>query len=171
MSRSTALTAVLTVAALAAGCGSSSSSPSSSTLGQTGGGPSSAPPTSTQPPASTTQPPSSSSTGSGKTGPIPTKTTKTPAATAMGKTIIITPTGFSPAVLIAPLGPAITWENESGTVQSVHLDNFGSPVDSGPIQPGHAWSFNPHSASSIIYHSTYHPSFRAQLQVQAVGDS
>jgi hypothetical protein len=89
----------------------------------------------------------------------------------MGLVIVITPTGFSPQILLAPMGPAITWENKSGAVQSVHLDNFGSRVDSGPIKPGHAWTFNPHAALSIVYHSTYTPSFQGQLQVQAVGDS
>jgi hypothetical protein len=158
----TALTAALTAAALAAGCGSSSSSPASSTQ----------PPTSSTGQSGGTTGSSGGTTGGGSaTGTIPTKTSQKPEPTKMGTTIVITPTGFSPQVLIAPLGLAITWENESGKVQSVHLDNFGSTVDSGAIQPGHAWKFNPRTASSIVYHSTYDPSFKAQLQVQAVGNS
>jgi len=167
------LAAVLAATALAAGCGSSSSSPptsQSSTGGETAG-----PPATTQPPASTTQPPASTTQSSGgsstgTSGTVPKKTTAKPQGTKMGSTIVITPTGFSPGILLAPLGPTITWENESGSVQSVHLDNFGSRVDSGPIQPGHVWAFNPHAALSIVYHSTYRPSFQGQLQVQAVGN-
>jgi len=152
------------VAALAfavAGCeGSSSTPPGSGTAGST-----QPPASSTQPPAATTQPTGGSTKPTPKTGQIPKTTTAKPRSAQMGTTVIITPTGFSPQVLLAPLGPS------SGKVQSVHLDNFGSPVDSGPIQPGHAWAFNPHAALSIVYHSTYEPSFNAQLQIQDVGNS
>ena len=156
MTARTPCIALLAAAALAAGCGSSSSGPSG-TRATSGGtsGPVQAP----------------STTGGSSTSTIPVRTTQKPSPAAMGVTIVITPTGFSPQTLLAPLGFAITWKNESGKVQSVHLDNFGGRVDSGPIQPGTAWKFNPHAALSILYHSTYTPSFTAQLQVQAVGNS
>lgn len=89
---------------------------------------------------------------------------------AMGTTVVITRSGFQPQQLLAPVGYAIVWKNLSGSTQSVHLDNFGSRVDSGPIPPGGSWSFNPKAQLSIVYHSTYHPRFHGQLQVQQVGN-
>ena len=171
MTARTPCLALLAAAALATGCGSSSSGATGT--GSSGGasGPASSSPSTTGGSTSGTSTTQSSGTGPSGSSGIPVKTTQKPAPTSMGTTIVITPTGFSPQTLLAPMGYAITWKNESGKVQSVHLDNFGSRVDSGPIQPGTAWKFNPHAALSIIYHSTYTPSFKAQLQVQAVGNS
>jgi hypothetical protein len=90
---------------------------------------------------------------------------------AMGATVVISNSGFRPKVLLAPMGVPIVWRNSSTRTQSVHLDNFGTKVDSGPIKPGATWSFNPKAEISIVYHSTYDPSFRGQLQVQAIGNS
>jgi hypothetical protein len=151
--------ALLIATALAAGCGGSSSS----STGSSGSSGRSAPSTSG----------GGGTTGGGASsgGQIPAKTSQKVKNAAIGTTVVITPTGFSPHVLIAPFGFKITWKNESGKVQSVHLDNVDRVVDSGPIQPGTAWSFNPHSAVSILYHSTYDPSFTAQAQVTAVGNS
>jgi hypothetical protein len=69
------------------------------------------------------------------------------------------------------MGVPIVWHNASTKTQSVHLDNFGTKIDSGPIKPGATWSFNPKAEISIVYHSTYDPSFRGQLQVQPIGNS
>jgi hypothetical protein len=90
---------------------------------------------------------------------------------AMGATVVISNSGFRPKVLLAPMGVPIVWRNSSTRTQSVHLDNFGTKVDSGPIKPGATWSFNPKAEISIVYHSNYDPSFRGQLQVQAIGNS
>jgi hypothetical protein len=88
----------------------------------------------------------------------------------MGTSILITASGFRPRILLAPMGAPVVWKNVSSRTQSVHLDNFGSPVDSGPIKPGGTWSFNPNAQLSIVYHSTYDRRFRGQLQVQLVGN-
>jgi hypothetical protein len=85
--------------------------------------------------------------------------------------VVISSTGFRPKVLLAPMGVPIVWRNTSTKTQSVHLDNFGTKVDSGPIKPGASWSFNPNAEISIVYHSTFDPSFRGQLQVQPIGNS
>lgn len=112
--------------------------------------------------------------GSGNTGTTAAATqpaatqpaTQTSDAIALGTVVTITPSGFSPKVLVAPTGQTVTWRNESGSTQSVHFDNAGERIDSGPIPPGGTWAFDPPGALSLLYHSTYTPKFRAQLQVQ-----
>jgi hypothetical protein len=88
---------------------------------------------------------------------------------ALGTLVTITSSGFSPKVLVAPMGQIVTWRNESGSTQSVRFDNAGERVDSGPIRPGESWTFDPPGALSLLYHSTYPPRFKAQLQVQLLG--
>jgi hypothetical protein len=143
------LTTCLLLAALAAGCGSSGGSAST--------------------------PPASSADGGAH------RTSRAAAARAfahdhgnahfaMGTTIVITDSGFQPRILLAPMGYRVVWKNLSSRTQSVHLDNWSSAVDSGPIQPGHSWSFNPNAELSIIYHSTFTPRFHGQLQVQPIGN-
>ncbi len=100
----------------------------------------------------------------------PSSSTSASPVAGMGTTILITASGFRPRILLAPMGTPVVWKNVSSSTQSVHLDNFGSPVDSGPIKPGGAWSFNPNAQLSIVYHSTYDRRFRGQLQVQLVGN-
>jgi hypothetical protein len=139
--------ALAATTALLSGCGSSGASPSSS--GSTH---------STAPPAST-----NSRSGYSKD--------RGNAQFAMGATVVISNTGFQPKILLAPMGVPIVWRNTSAKTQSVHLDNFGTKVDSGPIKPGTTWSFNPKAEISILYHSTYDSSFRGQLQVQPIGNS
>lgn len=90
-------------------------------------------------------------------------------ATALGTNVLITGAGFQPLLLVAPMGEPITWKNVSSSTQSVHLDNFGRRVDSGPIHPGDAWTFNPKVLASITYHSTYGDHFKGQLQIQLPG--
>ena len=89
----------------------------------------------------------------------------------MGATVVISNSGFRPKILLAPMGVPVVWRNQSSRTQSVHLDNFGTKVDSGPIKPGATWSFNAKAQVSILYHSTYDSSFRGQLQVQQIGNS
>ncbi|MGN6379048.1 MAG: hypothetical protein ACTHNU_08875 [Gaiellales bacterium] len=89
---------------------------------------------------------------------------------AMGTSVLITAKGFLPHILLAPMGRPVVWKNSSSRTQSVHLDNYGSRVDSGPIKPGATWSFNPKAELSLVYHSTYDPHFRGQLQVQPIGN-
>ena len=141
-------TALLIVALAAAGCSSSGSGAGSG-------------------PAHSTPPPASAAAPAGKEWPKPNVGN---AAFAMGVHVLITPKGFEPKQLLAPMGYPVVWKNVSDTVQSVHLDNFGAAVDSGPIQPGATWSFNPNAQLSIIYHSAYGAHFHGQLQVQAVGN-
>jgi hypothetical protein len=138
--------ALAATAALMSGCGSSGAAPSGTTHRTT-------------PPASTTTSGAGYSKDHGN------------AQFAMGTTVVISNTGFRPKVLLAPMGVPIVWRNASTKTQSVHLDNFGTKVDSGPIKPGATWSFNPKAEISIVYHSTFDPSFRGQLQVQAIGNS
>jgi len=88
---------------------------------------------------------------------------------ALGTSVTITSAGFTPKVLVAPLGKSVTWRNESRSTQSVHFDNAGERLDSGPIRPGETWTFDPPGAVSLLYHSTYTPKFKAQLQVQLLG--
>jgi hypothetical protein len=114
--------------------------------------------------------------GSSVAGSRPATTPQTPpqssggnAQAALGTSVLITGSGFQPLLLVAPMGQRITWKNVSDSTQSVHLDNWGARVDSGPIPPGGDWSFNPKRLASITYHSTYDHSFRAQLQIQLPG--
>jgi hypothetical protein len=132
-------------AALISGCGSSGSA-SSSTI-------------------RTTPPPASTNLRSGYAKD------RGNAQFAMGATVFISNSGFRPKILLAPMGIPVVWRNVSTKTQSVHLDNFGTKVDSGPIRPGATWSFNAKAQISIVYHSTYDPRFRGQLQVQAIGNS
>jgi plastocyanin len=87
----------------------------------------------------------------------------------IGTRVAITDNGYDPQVLVAAMGSKITWTNRSASVQSVHFDNYGAPVDSGAIRPGHTWTFHAVSTGSILYHSTYDDAFRGQLQVQLGG--
>ena len=111
---------------------------------------------------------------SGTTSPAPTSSGPPVSGslpTGMGTTVMITSKGFQPHELLAPMGFPIVWKNVSDTTQSVNLDNFSQPVDSGPIKPGKSWSFNPDAQLSILYHSTYPGHFQGKLQVQLVGNS
>jgi hypothetical protein len=89
----------------------------------------------------------------------------------MGTIITITTHGFIPHTLLSPMGFPVVWTNDTSTIQSVHFDNFGRPVYSGPIKPGGTWTMNPDQLASIVYHSTYPPHFHAQLQVQNIGNN
>ncbi len=90
---------------------------------------------------------------------------------AMGTIVTITTHGFIPHTLLSPMGFPVIWKNDTNTIQSVHFDNFGQPVCSGPIKPGGTWKINPDQLASIVYHSTYPPHFHALLQVQNVGNN
>jgi plastocyanin len=87
----------------------------------------------------------------------------------MGTRVRITDAGFDPQVLVTAMGLKVTWVNDSGATESVHFDNWGAPVDSGPIKPGASWSFMASHTASVIYHSTYDPRFLGQLQIQLSG--
>jgi plastocyanin len=109
----------------------------------------------TQPAASTPSVPSSG-LGNGQFG--------------MGTKVRITSSGFQPQVLVTGMGLRVTWTNDSSTTQSVHFDNWGAAVDSGPIKPGQSWTFKADHTASVLYHSTYHPAFLGQLQIQLTGN-
>jgi plastocyanin len=88
----------------------------------------------------------------------------------LGTKVQITAKGFDPQVLVTGKGLHVVWTNTSSATQSVHFDNWGSPVDSGPIPPGGSWSFHATSTGSVIYHSTYSPTTCGQLQIQLTGN-
>jgi plastocyanin len=88
----------------------------------------------------------------------------------LGRKVQITAKGFDPQVLVTGKGLHVVWTNTSSTTQSVHFDNWGSPVDSGPIPPGGNWTFHATSTGSVVYHSTYSPTLCGQLQIQLTGN-
>jgi plastocyanin len=88
----------------------------------------------------------------------------------MGTKVRITASGFDPQVLVTGMGLRVTWTNDSPATQSVHFDNWGAAVDSGPIKPGQSWTFTADHTASVLYHSTYHPAFLGQLQIQLTGN-
>jgi plastocyanin len=88
----------------------------------------------------------------------------------IGKQIQIGAAGFEPQVLVTGMGLSVTWTNGSSTTQSVHFDNWESPVDSGPIAPGASWSFKAVHTGSVLYHSTFDPCFKGQVQIQLTGN-
>jgi hypothetical protein len=65
----------------------------------------------------------------------------------------------------------IIWKNTTSGPQSVHFDNFGRRLDSGPIPPGGTWTFHAATTGSITYHSTYDRRFRGRLLVQIADPS
>jgi hypothetical protein len=89
----------------------------------------------------------------------------------LGTRIKITDQGFWPRELFAPMGYILTWTNVSGRIASVHFDNYGERVDSGPIAPGKSWSFNATRLAMISYHSTIGTHFHAVVRVQQTGNS
>jgi plastocyanin len=114
-------------------------------------------------------PGSSSSSGGGSSAAASSLQGVTSPHFTFGTSVKITDAGFRPLVLVTAPGEKVTWHNDSSSTQSVHFDNWGSPVDSGPLKPGDSWSFPFSSAGSLIYHSTFHPSFRGQVQIQVSG--
>ena len=88
----------------------------------------------------------------------------------IGKQISIGAKGFDPQVLVTGMGLDVTWTNGSPTTQSVHFDNWGSPVDSGPIAPGKSWTFKAVHTGSVLYHSTFDPCLKGQVQIQLQGN-
>jgi plastocyanin len=114
------------------------------------------PPTSQHLPASSAPSVPSSGLGNGQFG--------------LGTKVRITASGFDPQVLVTGMGLRVTWTNDSSSTQSVHFDNWGAAVDSGPIKPGQSWTFKADHTASVLYHSTYHPAFLGQLQIQLTGN-
>ena len=88
----------------------------------------------------------------------------------IGKRVSIGATGFDPQVLVTGMGLNVTWTNGSSATQSVHFDNWGVPVDSGPIAPGKSWTFKAVHTGSVLYHSTFDPCFKGQVQIQLQGN-
>jgi plastocyanin len=88
----------------------------------------------------------------------------------IGKRVSIGTAGFAPQVLVTGMGLSVTWTNTSSTPQSVHFDNWESPVDSGPIAPGKSWSFTAAHTGSVLYHSTFDPCFKGQVEIQLMGN-
>ena len=113
------------------------------------------PPTSQHHPSSSVPSVPSSGLGNGQFG--------------LGTKVRITTSGFDPQVLVTGMGLRVTWTNDSSSTQSVHFDNWGVAVDSGPIKPGQSWTFKADHTASVLYHSTYQPAFLGQLQIQLTG--
>jgi hypothetical protein len=88
----------------------------------------------------------------------------------LGTKVKITPQGFDPQILVTGMNLAVTWTNASSKPQSVHFDNWGAPVDSGPIAPGASWTFKAGHTGSVLYHSTLDGSLCGQLEIQLTGN-
>jgi len=68
-----------------------------------------------------------------------------------GLNIYITPAGFHPHWLVAPLHGAITWHNDTHRSQVVVFDH--QAVRSSVIPPGGTFTYTPSDPISIAYHS------------------
>src|SRR5262249_49753951 len=88
----------------------------------------------------------------------------------LGTKVRITAKGFKPQVLVTGMGLRVVWTNATSTTQSVHFDNWGETIDSGPIPPGGTWTFHATSTGSVLYHSTYSPTLCGQVQIQLTGN-
>ena len=88
----------------------------------------------------------------------------------IGTKVAIGQSGFDPQLLVTGMGLRVTWTNTSPTTQSVHFDNWETPVDSGPIAPGASWSFDAVHTGSILYHSTFDRCLKGQVQIQLTGN-
>jgi plastocyanin len=88
----------------------------------------------------------------------------------IGKQVKIGTSGFEPQLLVTGMNLTVTWKNTSSTPQSVHFDNWETPIDSGPIAPGASWSFKAVHTGSVLYHSTFDPCFKGQVQIQLTGN-
>jgi hypothetical protein len=86
-----------------------------------------------------------------------------------GQTVLITSKGFLPRWLVSLVGKTITWHNDSNVVQSVVFDH--EEVRSGPIAPGATYTYDPHSALSLTYHSGRNPHLRGSVQVTPAATS
>jgi hypothetical protein len=88
----------------------------------------------------------------------------------LGTKVKITPQGFDPQILVTGMNLNVKWTNASSKPQSVHFDNWGAPVDSGPIAPGASWTFKAAHTGSVLYHSTLDGSLCGQLEIQLTGN-
>jgi len=82
-----------------------------------------------------------------------------------GQNIFITPAGFHPHWLVAPLHGAITWHNETNRSQVIVFDH--QQVKSGVIPPGGTFTYTPAVPISIAYHSALGHERHGVIQVQA----
>jgi hypothetical protein len=85
--------------------------------------------------------------------------------------VAITDKGFTPVVLITGMGLKVVWTNTTTSTQSVYFDQWGgSHPYSGPIAPGHSWTWKASRAGTALYHSTFHPTLCGQVTVQLIGN-
>ena len=82
-----------------------------------------------------------------------------------GQTVFITDTTVRPLQLITAVNRTIRFVNQSGQSVDIHFDNYGS-LDSGPIPPGGAYAFEPHTTVSITFHVVEDPTLHGAIQVQ-----
>jgi plastocyanin len=142
-----ALTLLVAIGVLAAGCGGNTPGPGGDGAG--GGSP-----------ATTAAPSATGSGGRGAYGGRP--TTSGAGAPAGGTAVAIDSFAFSPATLKTRVGQKVTWSNRQGVAHTVTANGgaFNHPMPSGA-----RFSFPFTKAGTFAYHCTIHPSMQGTIVV------
>ena len=81
-----------------------------------------------------------------------------------GQTVLITPGGFHPKILVAEFGKDVVWKNTTTTTQEVVFTN--GMDRSGPIEPGASFTFHPEVAVAYAYYDPHDRSRKGFVQVE-----